>query len=440
METYKKKKSIFFIMLSRDLIKEILLDHRKEILQKPLGVIRDICDNIEAKISMPHIIFITGMRRTGKSTLLRQIIEKWYRDGSFYYLNFEDERFFHFDASEFNEIYEVLVELYGSQKTFLLDEIQNIPRFESFVRRFYDNGFKFFITGSNANLLQSDFATKLTGRYLSILVKPFSFIEFLDFQKIAHEQIHQLQTESRAQIKKAFDDYLIHGGMPEYIQYRENEILFRIYQDILYRDIITRHGSVDLINLRELSQYLISNVSKNFSYNHLKSMCRIKSVTTIKNYLDYLEETLFCSISRKYDPSVRIQISQEKKFYLTDNGFIRRISTSGTRDVTYVFENLIFTTLWGNGVIFFHRDKFECDFVRIQNNSITDLYQVCYNITKNNKEREINGLVEAAKRFNLSEGWLITYDQEEVSITEEVTIHIVPAWKWMLNVVQRKNI
>jgi hypothetical protein len=150
-------------MFDKDQFKYILADQRAAILNKPAGIERALLSDIDKTIDLPHVVVITGLRRVGKSTLMRQIIQKYYNDERFYYINFEDERLFRFQAGDFNLLYEALIELYGEQKTFFIDEIQNVEHFENFVRRFYDTGFKFFITGSNANLLSREISTKLTG-------------------------------------------------------------------------------------------------------------------------------------------------------------------------------------------------------------------------------------------------------------------------------------
>src|SRR3989338_10029192 len=166
-------------MISTDKLKQTLIEQRETILQKTMGIERTILKFLEKKVKLPHVVVLTGLRRSGKSTLLRQLMKKQYDDKDFYYVNFEDERLFNFKAEDFNIIYEALVELFGEKKTFFIDEIQNVHNFENFVRRFYDSGFKFFITGSSAKLLSNEIGTKLTGRHVDIVVKPFSFAEFL---------------------------------------------------------------------------------------------------------------------------------------------------------------------------------------------------------------------------------------------------------------------
>ena len=191
-------------MLSEEEIKEILVRQRQIILNKEYGLERTTLKEIETKAKLPHVVVLTGLRRSGKSTILRQLIKKHYHDEDFYYINFEDERLFNFPASEFNNIYEALVSLYGKKKTFFLDEIQNVVNFETFVRRFYEEGFKFFITGSSATLLSKELGTKLTGRHVDIVVRPFSFLEFLELKRFKIDKESVYKIESKVEIKKYF--------------------------------------------------------------------------------------------------------------------------------------------------------------------------------------------------------------------------------------------
>ncbi len=275
----------YFCMLSEEQIKEILVKQREVILNKKFGIERTILKEIESKIKLPHVVVLTGLRRSGKSTLLRQLIKKRYNDEDFYYINFEDERLFNFPANEFNKLYEVLVSLYGKKKTFFLDEIQNITNFETFIRRFYEEGFKFFITGSSATLLSKDLGTKLTGRHVDIIVRPFSFLEVLKLKGFKLEKETIYKTESKVEIKKYFDEYLINGGMPEYLIYNDPELLTKVYEDTVLKDIAVRHKVDNIVVLRNLYSILISNFANKFSFNSLKKVTDINSVNTIKKFI-----------------------------------------------------------------------------------------------------------------------------------------------------------
>ena len=265
-------------MLSKEQLKQILVSQNKSLQSKPFGIQRTLLHTIEKKSDLPHIIVLMGIRRCGKSTLLKQIIERIYDNKNYYYINFEDERLFHFKAEQFNDLYESLVDLYGECNTFFIDEIQNISNFESFVRRFYDRGFKFYITGSNARLLSKEIGSKLTGRHMDIIVKPFSFGEFLLFKKVSFEKNMLYLTETRVQIKKLFEEYLEKGGMPEYLKHNDIEILTMIYEDIVMKDVAIRFHIDNITMLRDVYHYLINTFSNKFSYNSIKNRSKIKAI------------------------------------------------------------------------------------------------------------------------------------------------------------------
>lgn len=420
-------------MYNREQLKRIIVDQRGLIQKKQVGVEREKLNVFAKKKDLPHVVVITGLRRVGKSTLLRQIIKKYYSDKNYYFINFEDERLLNFDPKKFSMIYEAMVELYGEQKVFFIDEIQNIKNFEIFIRRFYEQGFKFIITGSNANLLSREIGTKLTGRHINISLKPFSFAEYLVLknQKISRESIYR--TETIAKIKKHFDNYLLIGGMPEYLLYDDPEILGRTYDDIVMKDIAVRYSVENLLEMRELFQYIISNYANKFSYTSLKKAFNFGSVHTVKKYISFLEETYFISLANKFDYSIKKQLANEKKAYVLDNGFIPQISNKLTKDNGWLLENLVFNKLSELGHVFYFNFSGECDFVLQEKQKITMAVQVCWELNNKNEEREIAGLLKAMDEFNLKEGLIITSNQEEEKRDNKSFIRIVPAWKWLLN-------
>ena len=419
-------------MLSEEQIKEILVKHRQIILNKKYGVDRSVLKDVEAKLKLPHVIVITGLRRSGKSTLLRQLIKKHYKDENFYYINFEDERLFNFPASEFNKIYEALISLYGKKKTFFIDEIQNVNNFETFVRRFYEEGFKFFITGSSATLLSRELGTKLTGRHVDIVVTPFSFLEFLKFKGFRLEKDSIYKTESKVQIKKYFEEYLVNGGMPEYSNYNDPELLTRVYEDTVLKDIAVRHKVNNVSVLRQLYSHLISNFANKFSFNSLKQVTDINSINTIKKFIFYLEETYFAKTINKFDYSYKKQIINDKKFYVIDNGFITLLSKKITRDKGWLLENLIFNYLNKDNEVFYYTNKNECDFLIVNKKTVIQAVQVCWKLDNENQDREIKGLVEAMEEFKLKKGLILTFDQDDKFEVKGKKIIVKPVWRWLL--------
>ncbi|MBU2523558.1 MAG: ATP-binding protein [Nanoarchaeota archaeon] len=419
-------------MLSEAEIKEILVKQRETILNKKYGIERTILIEVESKIKLPHVVVLTGLRRSGKSTVLRQLIKKHYKDEDFYYINFEDERLFDFPASEFNRLYEALISLYGKKKTFFLDEIQNIANFETFVRRLYEEGFKFFITGSSATLLSRELGTKLTGRHVDIIVRPFSFLEFLELKEVKTNKESIYKIEAKVGIKKYFEEYLIKGGMPEYLIYNDPELLTRIYEDTVIKDIAVRYKVDNVAVLRQLYSHLISNFANKFSYNSIKKFTSINSVNTIKKFISYLEETYFAKTINKFDYSFRKQIINDKKFYVLDNGFIGVISKKLTKDNGWLLENLVFNCLNNDHEVFYYFNEKECDFLIVKNKEIKQAIQVCYELNEENREREIAGLMEAMEKFKLKEGLLLTNSQEEEIKLTGKNIIVRPVWKWLL--------
>ncbi len=419
-------------MLSESEIKEILVRQRETILSKKYGVEREVLKEVESKLKLPHVVVLTGLRRSGKSTLLRQLIKKHYKDEDFYYLNFEDERLFNFPAKDFNSLYEALISLYGKKKTFFLDEIQNVANFETFVRRLYEEGFKFFITGSSATLLSRELGTKLTGRHVDIIVRPFSFSEFLELKGIKINPPSFYKTEAKIEIKKYFEEYLLRGGMPEYLIYNDPELLTRVYEDTIIKDIAVRYKVDNVAVLRQLYSYLVNNFANKFSYNSLKKVTSIKSVNTIKKFISYLEETYFARTINKFNHSYKKQIINDKKFYVLDNGFLGVLSKKLTRDHGWLLENLIFNCLNKDNDVFYYAGKKECDFLIVRNKEVKQAIQVCYELKEDNKEREIAGLLEAMNQFKLKEGRIIAHDQEENIQKNGKLVKIIPAWKWLL--------
>ncbi len=421
-------------MVPKEQLMEIVASQRAAFLNKAIGIERTVLSELKNEIRLPHIIILTGIRRCGKSTLLRQIANKYYDDKEFYYLTFEDERLLNFKASEFDSVYDCLIEQYGKKKTFLIDEIQNAENFEAFVRRFYENGFKFIITGSNAKLLSREFGTKLTGRHIDLLLKPFSFTEFLAFKGFQFEKEMIYISEHKAAIKNYFKDYLINGGMPEYLASNNLEVLMHIYEDIIVKDIVVRYKVENLLQIKELYRYVISNFSNRFSFNALKKITDIGSVNTIQKFINYLEETYIITVINKFEHSLKKQLINDKKAYVVDNGFLQCVTAKTTKDHGWLLENLIFNALKKKfREVYYYSGSFESDFVIVEKKKVISVIQACWEPNEKNKNREIGGLVEAMDKFSIRTGLILTNDMEDEIKIKNKTIIFKPAWKWLLS-------
>ncbi len=417
--------------ISKETLKQVLVEQREGFLRKETGVERELLAEAASLMELPHVVVITGLRRCGKSTLLRQIAAKYLDDARFFYVNFEDERLIGFPAGHFQDILEAQVELFGNQKIFLVDEIQQNEGFESYVRRLTDQGYKFVITGSNARLLSSEISTKLTGRHTDITLYPFSFSEYLNLKNISHTGNNIYRGEQRALIRRGFGRFLANGSMPEYTIFNDDEIIFRMYEDIIYKDIAVRHKITNVRPMRELYHYLVSNICRPFSYRNLTRVTGIESPVTVRSYIDYLEQTYFIRQVSKFDFSIKKQLVNNKKVYVIDNAFFRKLSFSFSGDKGWLLENLVANALAREGELFYFEGKQACDFILKKQQSFT-AFQVTLELNDQNREREVSGLMEAMAALDLDSGHLITLDEEGEWEEGKYRITMLPAWKWML--------
>nr|MBI4157111.1 AAA family ATPase [Candidatus Woesearchaeota archaeon] len=219
-------------MINKEDLKRVIIKQKEDVERIDVTIKRDILDKILNWLKDDRVIILTGIRRCGKSTILRQIMKG---KENYSYVNFEDERFLGFKAQDFESLNEILIEIYGNPKIYFFDEIQNVDKFETFVRRLQDEGKKVIITGSNASLLSKEFGTRLTGRYKPFEIFPFSFLEFLRFKGIELEKDWNYKTQKKVEIKKAFNEYLYLGGFPEYLKTQDKEYIKNIFDNILYK-------------------------------------------------------------------------------------------------------------------------------------------------------------------------------------------------------------
>jgi len=408
------------------LLSEVIEDQLNKFKNRDIGIPRDV--EFDKYIKTQQITIISGIRRSGKSTLLAQFSKKF---ENFYYFNFDDDRIADFALEDFQELMIAFQKLYAS-KIIFLDEIQNVEGWERFIRRIYDEGYKIFITGSNAKLLSSELATHLTGRYVKIELYPFSFKEFLRFKKVEYGK---KTSAAKAGMLKYFDEYLKFGGFPDFLKYGDEEFLRRIYNDILYKDLLVRFKIKEVKAFKQLAAFLFTNFTKEVSYNSLKNILGFKSSTSVRNYIDFMQESFLVFELYKYDFSLKKQFISDKKLYVIDNGLRNVISFYFSEDLGKSLENLVFLELKRRGnEIYYYKNKKECDFLIKDKARIVQAIQVSKDIEPGkNKDRELGGLMEAMAEFNLKEGIILTQFQEDEFKEGDYTINIVSIWKWLLD-------
>jgi len=393
----------------------------KVVLRSQLDQLRNRTSGLKrlahANIFLPtsHALIISGVRRGGKSTLLHQLLQSA-GEGS-YYLNFEDPRLYEFDKNDFSRLDDLLHEL--GCKTLFLDEIQQVPEWERYVRHLLDNDYQVVITGSNASLLSKELGTKLTGRHISYELFPFSFTEFLQFAAAENSNEQLVQ-------------YLRQGGFPEYVKHNRDEILQFLLEDILLRDIAVRYALRDVKSLQRLGWYLLSNVGKQFSAGRLMDVVELKSKSTLLEYLNYLEDAYLCFYVPKFDYSQRKQLVNPRKVYAVDTGIVQVNSGSLSEDLGRKLENLVFLALRRQyKTICYFSQKHECDFIVLKRDQCQMLVQVCYEVTPENLNREVNGLLEAMAFFKLEQGTIVTLNQNDSMVVGDREIELVAAHEWL---------
>lgn len=410
----------------RNLLERVIADQQYFFRSKKPGITRSVA--LDKILKSKQIVVITGVRRCGKSTLLKQIAENY---EAYYYLNFDDERLIKFSVEDFDDLLLLWKKMYMS-KVILLDEIQNVKNWERFIRRIYDEGYKVFITGSNAKLLSGELSTHLTGRHWRLDLYPFSFDEFLRFKKFDLDE-GEKTTENLARLLKLTDEYVENGGFPEFIIYKEHEYLKRIYSDILYKDLIVRFKIREIRSFRELANYLFTNFTSEISYNALQRNLNIKSVVSVKDYIGYIQESYLTFELFKYDHSLKKQLTYNKKIYVIDNGLRNQVAFRLSQDSGKLLENAVFLHLKRSGKeIYYFKDRKECDFIVRDKNKVAYAIQVTEMLSSSNYDREIRGLVEAMTSLNLKKGFIVTRNQEEQIKISNKKILVIPIYKWLL--------
>jgi len=436
--------------MDRNLLKTVVLDQaelREVLSRRHIG--RDVpYDRLQRALSAPNILVITGVRRCGKSALAASIFSQFSgAKKTFATINFDDERLINFTAKDFDLLLSVFYELYGSEiENLVFDEIQNIPGWELFLSRLRQTK-KCIVTGSNANLLSSDLATHLTGRYSQYTLWPFSFAEYLRWCGESFD-IDKLTTASEAQLVTRFQEYAVLGGFPESYQLG-TEIVARLFSDIIDRDISLRYR-IEPTAIKNLALYLISHLGCDNSVATLTKLIGTKDPRTTGKYLRYLTDSYLMIVLNKYSPKLKSQLLSSKKIYAIDHGMAKAVSISPTNSDSRRLENMVLLHLLRNRSdssekieIYFWEDaqrKAQLDFVVRSENNSQRAIQVCHDISAPQaRARELRAFELAGFEagFNNAEQLLLTSSHtENISIADgsaiKSNVRCLPVWRFLL--------
>jgi uncharacterized protein len=415
-----------------------------EVLPELIGKRRQYTLELVDQIDMPEVKALTGVRRSGKSTIFYQLIDWLLKNKNvlphhILLINFEDEALSHFTLDTIFNAYQT--RFISESKIYLfLDEVQESKGWERWIRKKYDLKQKihFFVTGSSAGLLSGEYATLLTGRNLTTTIYPLSFKEVLSFSEIEIKDISLISQKTRNLINGVFLRYLADGGFPE-IALREEKMKRRLlnqyFQDIIYKDIVNRYGCHPT-KIKDLAAYLMTNISNLVSLRALRGTFGY-GLNLIGEYLGHLEDAFLVFQLYLFDYSMKRQLVNPRKIYAIDNGLRNAVAFKFSQDKGRLLENLVFLELKKrNSDIYYWKDNRgkEVDFLIRKGLEIASAIQVCFDPEdEKTLRREISSLEAAMREFELTKSVIITMNESKTLEVDMGTITLVPLYEWLLS-------
>jgi len=418
------------------------------------GIYREITDNILDAVHLRPIKAIVGVRRSGKSTILYQIIDRLIKGGidarEILYINLEEPKFLGVEIDDIIQEYIKLTKRDKRKCYLFLDEIQSKKNWEMWLKREYDiKGFKQIFVSGSSTLTSSDFHKLLAGRVLLFKVFPLSFKEFLIFRNYSLSNIEYLPAEEIAKIRHFLSEYIEYGGFPEVVLTPRDEdkvnLLSAYYDAITIKEIISKY-KVDPLKVKNLAYYLHSNISSVYTYSKLRKFTGL-SFDAVKHYLQIFEDAFLLFSLPIFSYSVKEQMNYPRKVYCIDTGLRNASAFRFSKDTGKLFENMIFLEFMRQKKdIYYWKDKGEkeIDFVVKEGLKINEIFQACYDISEPTvKSRELRGLLKALKEFSLKKGVILTenyeYEEKIIKKGEEYRIIYKPIWKWLMEASRRKK-
>ncbi|BAL81689.1 ATP-binding protein [Caldisericum exile] len=396
-------------------------------------------ENIVFPKSIEKAIILYGVRRSGKTFILFNQFLK-HVDKAIY-IDFEDDRLNNFRMEDFEKLKSAAIELkphLGSEKIhYYLDEIQNVKGFEKFVRRVVEReNASVIVSGSLSKIRPEQISTTLRGRSWSIEILPFSFREYLKTQSIDFENII-LIPEQRAILKRSFREFIAWGGFPEVIlaknEFEKKKILKEYFNAMFFKDLVEKYEMTNITLLELLLDKLFSSYSTRLSLTSIYKQYKDKMPLSKDSLYDYykkiLESMLIFEV-RKFSESSYKRARNPAKIYLVDVGLAKDTTS---QNIGKRMENVVFIELKRRGYdLYYFDEKRECDFIAVKDKELTPI-QVTYEINDTNREREIEGIVEACKFLGVKKGLIITYDEEETFEIHDIEVEIIPIYKWLIS-------
>jgi predicted AAA+ superfamily ATPase len=416
-----------------------------------IGILRrDYVDTLLKFTKAGKVVSIVGVRRSGKTTLMKQmarlLIDQGTNRKDLLMVNFEEPEFVGADVSLLQRIYEAYLEIMKPiGKPFIfLDEIQNVEGWERFVRSLNERGEAFIaISGSSSKLLSRELASVLTGRQIYLEVLPLSFREFLSFRGVEVREAKDILLNS-LEVKRLFREYMEIGGFPEVVLSGDSDLRMRIlrsyYEDILSRDVMQRFGVKKFDKLKALARFYLTNISSPISFRKVAGFLRLPT-ETVRRFSSYLEMANLVFFTTRFSWSVKEQENSPRKVYSIDVGLSNAIGFRFGENFGKLAENLVALEVRRRQLrhpdmeFFYWKDRAqrEVDFVIKEGLQVKGLIQVCWDPSEEEtRRREVRGLLGAMEEFGLREGLILTEDFEGEEELNGRRVVYRPVWSWLL--------
>jgi predicted AAA+ superfamily ATPase len=407
--------------------------------QKYKGLVqRNLLKTLLRHLETRHIQVLTGIRRSGKSSIFKMLINELLKTNNpktILFVNMDDPKFSEIweNPACFYAIVETAEKITGEKVQYLfLDEIQEVKKWEHFVKSTYDSEIfkKIFVTGSNSSLMNSEYSTLLSGRYFIDNVYPYTLKELFVSNGITD---YLTLVGETAIALRLLDDCLEWGCFPEIKsltnEQNRNELLKNYFDSIIMKDCVSRHKIDDIATFKKMLLYLMSTFGAIFSYNSLGKAIG-SNENTAKKYLAILVDSYIVQDISNFAFSLKENVRQSHKIYAADNGIINAVSYRFWDNKAKLFENFVFNELQkqNHDEITFANNSGECDFV-IKNGFEYQAVQVCYELTPENQQREMGGFANIEKETKLSHKTIVTYNQEQTL----GDIEVMPVWKYFFH-------
>ncbi len=424
-------------MISKNLIKEIILSNRAFILESVAGIVSRTAADV---VAPGKTVIMHGIRRSGKTYILYDILRR--NSDAALYLDFEDDRLTGFTAADFPTVQDAFLELRpeaAGRIVYLFDEVQHIADWERFCRRVTEReSAAVYVTGSSSKLMPLEVDTAIRGRAWSVAVFPFSFPEFLQLRMGRLDRDEILYGTGKVETKRLFAEYAKWGGFPETAlaanPLDKTKLLKEYLRAMFFRDLVERYGMTNIALFDALADKLFSSFSTRLSltafYRQYKDLFPF-SKDLLFQYFHNFEESMLIFAVRKFSESSYKRSRNPVKIYPADTGLCRRVASE---DAGRILENIVFIELARRGrEVYYFEEKHECDFIVKDGETGLAAFQVCRELTDENRRRETGGLLAACKRLLLTDGMILTDDQEWEEEADGVKIRVLPVWRWLSN-------